>query len=71
MSRDVWIDSPALPTVPGLYAVELGAGQRAILVHWAEGQTDWRDGAVRIRTRRWCGPLPPIPRPAMPEKVKP
>ena len=57
-----------VPTEPGLYAVYLGPGQRGILVHWAEGQRDWRDGAVAIRVRRWCGPLPPIQRPARPEK---
>ncbi|MFC0677505.1 hypothetical protein ACFFGH_06530 [Lysobacter korlensis] len=65
MSTSEW--HAGVPTEPGLYAVDLGGGQRPILVHWAEGQRDWRDGAVRVPVRRWHGPLPPIPRTVRPE----
>lgn len=56
-----------VPSEPGDYVVELPKGQRDIVVHWAEGQRDWRHGAVRIAVVQFFGPLPARPRIARPE----
>lgn len=59
MSATGYTLMPKLPTVPGDYVVDRGAGQSLIVLHWSAESRAWRQGATQVRdVKAWHGPLP-------------